>query len=104
MGFCTLCLYLKKPNTQHWCKDYFSRNKLFCERCVVHSNICTSPSTHEKTVLPDSVAEEYDDDAEEEEPPEIDDVVRAQCVTLEEYDHNEYDYGYENNDGHDDDW
>ena len=69
----------------------------------MRSNICTSPSTHEKTVLPDSVAEEYDDDAEEK-PPEIDDVVRAQCVTLEDPAHTEYDYGYENNDGYDDDW
>ena len=44
-----------------------------------------------KNVLPDAVAEKYDDDAEEE-PPEIDDVVRTQCVTLEDYDHTEYDY------------
>ena len=68
----------------------------------MHINICTRPSTHEKTFLPDSVVENYDDDAEE--PPEIDDVVRAQCVTLEYYGYTDYDYGYENNDGHDDDW
>ena len=52
--------------------------------------------------MPDSVADKYDDDAEE--PPEIDDVVRAQCVTLEDHAHTEYDYGYENNNGYDDDW
>ena len=32
MWFCTLCLYLKKSNTSHWCKDFFSRNRLFCKK------------------------------------------------------------------------
>ena len=90
-------------NTQHWCKDFFYRNKLFCEKCNVHVNICTRPSTHEKTVLPDSVAETYVDEAEKE-PPEPYGVVRAQFVTLEDYDHTDYDYGYvENKDGYDND-
>ena len=48
MGFCSLCLYLKQPYSQHWCKEYFGRNKLFCEKCVVHVSMCNSPSTHEK--------------------------------------------------------
>ena len=70
----------------------------------MHISICNSPSTHEKTFLPDSVVENYDDDAEEE-PPEPYGVVRAQFVTLEDYGHTDYDYGYvENNDGYDDDW
>ena len=55
-----------------------------------------------KTCLPYSVAEKGDEDAEE--PPETDDVVRAQCVTLEDFGHTEDDYGYENRDGFDDDW
>ena len=102
MGFCSLCLYLKRPCSWHWCKEYFGRNKLFCEKCVVHVSICKSPSTHEKTCLPYSVAERGDEDAEE--PPETDDVVMAQCVTLEDFCHTEDDYGYENRDGYDDDW
>ena len=101
MGFCTLCLYLKRRNTEHWCKDYFYRNKLYCEKCKVHVSMCTRPSNHEKTVLPDSVDETYDDEAEKE-PPEPYGVVRAQFVTLEDYDHADYDDGYvENMDGYD---
>ena len=92
MGFCSLCLYLKRPYSQHWCKEYFGRNKLFCEKCVVHVSLCHSPSTHEKTCLPYSVAEKgYEDTGEEKLP-----VLTAQGLTLEEYDtaDDEYD-GYE---------
>ena len=102
MGFCSLCLYLKRPYSQHWCKEYFGRNKLFCEKCVVHVGICNIPSTHKKTCLPYSVAEkgnedtEEPDDAEEEKLP----VLTAQGVTLEDYDPTDDEYewwghGYE---------
>ena len=90
MGFCTFCLYLKKTNSQHWCKSYFSRTKLFCQQCGVHSHLCSSPSSHERTVLPD--------DAEEEKLP----VLTAQGVTLEDYDTTEDEYGYEHDGGHSD--
>ena len=92
MGFCSLCLYLKRPYPQHWCKEYFGQKKLFCEKCVVHVSLCNSPSTHEKTCLPYSVAEKGDEDTREEKLP----VLTAQGLTLEEYDtaDDEYD-GYE---------
>ena len=106
MGFCSLCLYLKQPYSQHWCKEYFGRNKLFCEKCVVHVSICNSPSTHEKTCLPYSVAEKGNEDTAEpdETEEETDDVVRAHCVTLEDFGHTEDDYDYENHNGYDEDW
>ena len=63
---------------------------------------CACQSAHEKTCLPYSVAEKGDEDADK--PPETDDVVMAQCVTLEDFGHTEDDYGYENQDGYDDDW
>ena len=101
MEFCTLCLYLKKGSTQHWCKDYFSRNKLFCEKCGVHIHICTSPSTHEASVSPDSVEETYDDD-EGLQQPEQKEALVAHCVTLEDYDYRDYDdYACGHNDGYD---
>ena len=54
--------------------------------------MCNSPSTHEKTCLPYSVAEKGDEDTGEEKLP----VLTAQGLTLEEYDtaDDEYD-GYE---------
>ena len=68
----------------------------------MHVSICNSPSTHEKTCLPYSVAEKGDEDAEE--LPETDDFVMAQCVTLEDFGHTEDDYDYENHNGYDEDW
>ena len=103
MGFCTLCLYLKKTNSQHLCKSYFSRNKLFCQQSGVHRHLYSSPSTHERTVLLDSVAESYEDDAEEDKLL----VLRAQGVRLEDYDTTDNEYCNEHDSGHTegyDDW
>ena len=47
-------------------------------------------------VWPDSVAESYEDDAEEEKLP----VLRAQGVTLEDYDTTDDEYGYEYDSGY----
>ena len=47
-------------------------------------------------VLPDSVAESYEDDAEEEKLL----ALRAQGVTLEDYDTTDDEYGYEYDGGH----
>ena len=49
---------------------------------MVHVSLCHSPSTHEKTCLPYSVAEKGDEDTREEKLP----VLIAQGLTLEEYD------------------
>ena len=32
--FCLLCLYRKKANNEHFCKNFFNRNKLFCKKCM----------------------------------------------------------------------
>ena len=103
MWFCTLCLYLKKSNTSHWCKDIFSRNRLSCKKCGVHIKICRKPTTHEASVLPDSASETYDDEGGKE-PPGPDECLEgldqdeeepgvtsmAGFITLEDYDNNDY--------------
>ena len=70
-----------------------------CCACV---SICNSPSTHEKTCLPDSVAERGNEDTEgpDETEEETDDAVRAHCVTLEDYDPTDDEYGFEPDGGH----
>ena len=85
MLFCTLCLYLKKENTPHCCKEFYSRNRLFCEHCGTHTKLCKDKQTHEASYLPNAFS--CDEGGPGQEEPKTGETTLATFVTIKDYAH-----------------
>ena len=83
MYFCTMCLYLKNYGTTHSCKEFYRRNRFFCDQCGTHTKLCKDKQSHEAGYLPDAVL--CDEGGSGQEEPETGETTLATLVPIEEY-------------------
>ena len=109
---------MKRPHRKHEQRIHVSKQKFYCEECGRtadyrkslkkhlrgHEQLIRSPlhcnKKNDKTSDDDDAERKPQEQDETEE--ETDDAVRAHCVTLEDYDPTDDEYGYEPDGGHSD--